>query len=344
MKLKLSGSLKPYTMRVRTRILVLVDSSSAMYSHVRSTGHRIRGQDSSPDVATPDPGELRGAMKWKSSVQKVLESLGYRLQKVHIERQLPAEFASASLDPPRERRGLPKAITQPIQAASLDYSCKGTRCIKSPFDMALYLKLLLEVRPRTIIEIGSASGGSALWLADQVRAFGLEAKIYSLDIEPPMGVSDPLVPFLKGGVHRLEDSDLPDILANMERPLLVIKDGPTARVSSAPSMSLMIHLQAGEYLIVEDGIVNDLEQESYRNGPNRAIATSLGNHEYVMDYSYCDFFGPNFTWNTNGYFRSSSWTGMGSALDSGLNRDRSWASGGGRSVAQLRSRGVRTHR
>ncbi len=33
-------------------------------------------------------------------------------------------------------------------------------------DLAIYARLMWELKPRTVIEVGTAKGGSALWLAD----------------------------------------------------------------------------------------------------------------------------------------------------------------------------------
>ena len=42
------------------------------------------------------------------------------------------------------------------------YTYRGVPMLKNPFDLALYLLLLRRLKPRTVIEIGSKSGGSGL--------------------------------------------------------------------------------------------------------------------------------------------------------------------------------------
>ena len=66
------------------------------------------------------------------------------------------------------RRGgsaIPKHLLDSIQRGHFLYTYKGIPTFKNPFDWALYPILLWEVRPKTIIEIGSNQGGSAAWLA-----------------------------------------------------------------------------------------------------------------------------------------------------------------------------------
>ncbi len=53
---------------------------------------------------------------------------------------------------------------------------------KSCYDVCIYQQMLQELRPRTIIEFGTAFGGSALFFADHARMFGLDAKIITLDV------------------------------------------------------------------------------------------------------------------------------------------------------------------
>ena len=42
------------------------------------------------------------------------------------------------------------------------YTYRGVRCLKNPFDLALYQMLISREGIRCVIEIGSAYGGSAL--------------------------------------------------------------------------------------------------------------------------------------------------------------------------------------
>ena len=233
---------------------------------------------------------------------KVIGLAGYKLT------PLPKtnSRSPSSLDPDREMCALPKSALKTIQAGTMKYTYKGIRCLKNPFDLAIYAKLIYQTKPGTIIEIGSASGGSALWFSDQVTSFGLDTNIYSVDINVVTTVSAPNVKFLYGDIYHLDDAELSSLVDNLKRPLMVIEDGPHHFDSSLCALEFFDrYLVGGEYIIIEDGIVNDLEMEEYKNGPNRAIATFLDRHpdKYIIDYNLCDFFGQNFTWNTNGYLK-----------------------------------------
>lgn len=206
----------------------------------------------------------------------------------------------------RTRSALPRRVLGPIQRATFKYEYRGVKCVKNPFDLALYALLIGRAQPGTIIEIGSGRGGSALWFADQMRAHGRQPNVVSLDIQPVVGVDADGVRFLAGDINHLAASELPAILADCPRPILVIEDGPHTFEGCLNALRFFDgYLQPGEFIVVEDGILRDLGLKSLDNGPNRAIAEFIGTHadRYVVDRDYCDFFGHNVTWNTNGYLR-----------------------------------------
>lgn len=206
----------------------------------------------------------------------------------------------------RQRSSIPARLLHNVQAATFRFEYAGHPCIKNPFDLSLYSMLIARERPRTIIEIGSAFGGSALWFAAQTRGLGLGATVFSVDINPVTDVSDPNVVFIEGDAHRLDESDLPQFLSNAPRPWLVVEDGPHTYEGCIAVLGFFKDkMERGEYIIIEDGILKDLNFWELRNGPNRAIKAFVRENltTYEIDRFYCDFYGHNVTWNTNGYLR-----------------------------------------
>jgi cephalosporin hydroxylase len=100
-----------------------------------------------------------------------------------------------------------------------------------------------------------------------------------------------------------------ELVSSFERPLLVIDDSahfyePTLAVLT------FFHplLESGDYVVIEDGVVDQFHEEFYRryeNGPNRAVAYFLDQHpeDYAVDRDLCDFYGTNVTYNPNGWLR-----------------------------------------
>lgn len=191
------------------------------------------------------------------------------------------------------RTGFDAGFLASYQAGVMRYSYRGLSCWKSPIDLALYMKLLWEAKPATIIEIGSKSGGSALWFADMAQAMGLPCKVVTVDIDPPLGLNDPRISVLRGDALHLEDTLTAELCAQLPRPWWVNEDSAHTFESTGAVLAFFAtRLRAGERMIVEDGVLDDLGMsESYRGGPNRALAGFLRDHpdEFEVDRDSCDF-------------------------------------------------------
>ncbi len=194
-----------------------------------------------------------------------------------------------------------------IQQSLHNYQYRGVPMLKNPFDAALYPMLLWKLKPKTIIEIGSKSGGSALWFGDLLDNYQSEARVLSIDIVKVENVEHARVTFMEGDGRRLEKVLTPDLLKKLKRPWLVIEDADHSYETSKAVLKFFDPLlQAGEYIVVEDGIISDLSDDPECNsGPHRALKEFLGKRgsEYEIDGDYCDFFGYNVTWCTNGFLK-----------------------------------------
>jgi cephalosporin hydroxylase len=194
------------------------------------------------------------------------------------------------------------------QRGVLGYTYRGVPCFKSPIDLAIYLKLIWELKPRTIIEVGTKAGGSALLWADILAIYGFSAHVYSIDLDPAR-IADERISFLAGDVHDLLSAfDRNGIMA-APRPWLVTEDSAhTYDGCLAALRYLSTVMAAGDVLVMEDGNLAELGlEERYQGGPSRAIAEFMthdpGRFEVLS--SLCDLFGPNATYNPNGYLRKT---------------------------------------
>ena len=209
--------------------------------------------------------------------------------------------------------GLPSAISaiprehlRPIRRATLRYTWGGVIGSKNPFDLALYPMLPWRDKPQTIIEIGSKEGGSALWLTQTCKGLGFRTRIVGIDIDQRAKVEYPRIAFLQGDGRDLGAVLSDDFMRKLKRPLLVIEDADHHYLTTLAVLRFMDrHLVSGEYILIEDGICNSLGNEGrYDGGPNRAVEEFLtGRDDYEIDRSFCDFYGHNVTWATNGFIR-----------------------------------------
>lgn len=205
------------------------------------------------------------------------------------------------------RSAIPEKNLREIQRATMKSTWRGVLCNKNPFDLALYPMLLWEEKPKTIIEIGSKEGGSALWLCQISNAFNIRSRIISIDINQRAKVKHPQIEFLQCDGRELGRVLTDDVMAALQRPLLLIEDADHQYLTTMAVMKFMDRFMAkGEYMLIEDGIsVSFGTQDRCDGGPSRAVAEFLAENpgRYEVDRHYCDFYGRNVTWNPNGYLK-----------------------------------------
>jgi cephalosporin hydroxylase len=180
---------------------------------------------------------------------------------------------------------------------------RGISTLRCPFDYMLYQMVIFDVRPDLIIEIGTNQGGGALYLADLQTLAG-DGIIHTIDIEK---ASQPIVqnhPRIKIFTDGWEKYDLSNV-SNYKK-ILVIEDSSHTYANTLGVMNKFADVVTqGSYLIVEDGIINELGMEKqYDGGPLRAIREfMLSRNNFTVDHTLCDFFGKNATFNVNGYLK-----------------------------------------
>jgi cephalosporin hydroxylase len=203
------------------------------------------------------------------------------------------------------KTAFPPELLGTVQAGTMAYTYKGVRCLKDPFDLAIYTKLIWDLQPKTLIEIGTNQGGGALWFADTLSAAGLACPVVSIDRVPPTGFSDPRIEFLAGDAAGLGEVLTPGRLATLSHPWLVVEDSSHQyRVTLAALGFFAAATQPGDVVVVEDGVLDDLGLGgAYDGGPNRALAEFLAAspNAFRVLTGYCDMFGLNATYNPNCY-------------------------------------------
>ncbi|HXW71452.1 MAG TPA: CmcI family methyltransferase [Methylocella sp.] len=203
------------------------------------------------------------------------------------------------------RTAFPHTFLPAFQRGVLAYSYRGLSCVKCPIDLAIYAKLLWDLRPGSVIEIGSYQGGSALWFADMLTTYGLACPVVSVDLRAPETLIDPRIRFVTGDVNRLGDALNETFLASLPRPWLVIEDSAHTYEATRSVIAFFVpRLFAGEVFVIEDGVIDDLgEAEVFNGGPNRAVRELLETHPHAFRIAteYCDMFGINATYSPNAY-------------------------------------------
>lgn len=181
---------------------------------------------------------------------------------------------------------------------------RGVKMIKNPFDYLLYQMIINEVQPDLIVEIGTNHGGASLYMADMLEIIG-KGEIHTVDItEYPMHsliLENKRIKRFLGGYQSYD-------LENCKgfEKILVIDDGSHLYEHTLEILNKFKNIVTpGSYFIVEDGALIHIGLEKdYGGGPVRAIEEFINEtSDYVIDRNWCDFFGKNTTFNTNGFLK-----------------------------------------
>ena len=189
-----------------------------------------------------------------------------------------------------------------LDSALSIYASQGTHSLikwkdfdiyKSSNDLIIYWMLFNELKPDLIIEIGSGSGGSAVWMSDICKALGLETEIYSYDINKPKFEYEN-VTFVEFNLNRLGSQDINLPMANnfKEKKKIVIEDAHVNMKNVL--LELDRYLDDGDYLVVEDS--------GNKQGEIQEFTDSMGK-KYQTDQFYLDFFGFNMTCSIDSVFK-----------------------------------------
>lgn len=191
--------------------------------------------------------------------------------------------------------------TQTVYNGHFNVTYRGVRAIKCPFDYVMYQMIISELKPDLVIEIGTSSGGGALYMADLMNILG-HGVVHTINIERKTGKLVEEHPRIKIFTEGFENYDLNETKEFSK--ILVIDDASHLYEDTLGALKKFSPLVSlGSYFIVEDGIVNELGK-NLNGGPLRAIREFLAeNKNFEVDRTYCDMFGKNATFNVNGYLK-----------------------------------------
>lgn len=174
----------------------------------------------------------------------------------------------------------------------------GILLMKFPEDLRVYEHLLWVMKPDAVIELGTHSGGSALWFRDRMQTFqrygGAPPRVITVDLAPHNAVAnieaaDPSalkreITVLTGDVL---DPDLPARVAELlpagARCLVTEDSAHVSATTSAALKGFARFVPLGGWFVVEDGVVDDpnlkLNFDHEGGGVQPAIAEWLTTEE-----------------------------------------------------------------
>ena len=188
----------------------------------------------------------------------------------------------------------------------------GLPMMKMAWDMSIYSMAIDELKPRTIIELGTGSGATAMWLADEGKKLGayMSMEVHTFDIksEEEIAISHGLElhawqSLLKkrGVTHHKADlrnakKALPlNLLKSLPHPWLVIEDSHVNTLEVVKR--LFKHMEAGDNLVCEDIRFGEAKRRDWF-----AFLEACGDR-CALDLKYLDFFGVNQCCMPDGWVR-----------------------------------------
>ena len=176
----------------------------------------------------------------------------------------------------------------------------GRHVYKCPTDLWMYQEILHATRPDLIVETGTHSGGSALFLASMCDLIG-RGRIVTIDTDPQADLPQhPRITYLKGS------SIAPQVVAQVraeaagEERVMVILDSDHSKDHVRAELGEYAPLVSEDcYLIVEDTMAAVLPEHG--PGPGEAIMDFLREDDsFVVDHACEKFF---MTFQPGGYLR-----------------------------------------
>jgi len=233
-----------------------------------------------------------------------------------------------------ERLGKPSTFNKKaeILLARGKYSFKwrDIPMMKDCKEMMIYQSMLNDIRPRTIIEIGTYLGASVVWFADLVRGMDLQCHVYTVEkfekLVKPLARSHPGVTCLTGDANDIVDLMPSEMLGSLPHPWLVVEDCHVNVMGTMEHFGR--HMHSGDYFAIEDtnnvapfwdaldaGKEDDSAEGEEVVVLKEAPSKSCCKHETVVkflqkyktefrvDSFYTDLFGFNGTCTWDGYIR-----------------------------------------
>jgi cephalosporin hydroxylase len=161
-----------------------------------------------------------------------------------------------------------------------DMTWHGIRTLKLPSDVWNFQEIIFEHRIEHVIETGSCHGGSALFFSEALAARGAAGPVVSIDIE---GASNQAGS--RAGIHFLLGDSAAAAMVERATALLPAARGPLFLILDSDHRRELVlrelrawvpQLRAGDYLVVEDTIVNGHPvRPEHGPGPMEAIRDYL---------------------------------------------------------------------
>ncbi|XP_065895994.1 uncharacterized protein [Dysidea avara] len=280
-------------------------NSTNIGAHRAAVG-RAKSTDSTSQRAIPESLAMYGENDYFKSLRCANEQL-------HEALASPTRFQSIYDREDRTDTSSPESTALRESYGKYITQYRGSFMMKNAYDLAIYSQLFNHVQPRTVIEIGSFTGASAMWFSDTAKLLGYDCIVYSIDIEHGLidetikTTKPQTVKFIQGDATKLKEVLYPSMLKPLPHPWLVVED---CHHSIATALTYLNQfMNTGDYLVIEDTSPYTLKTE--QSGTNyidklnivKEFLKGPVGRQYKVDSFFTDFYGYNCTWHWHGFLR-----------------------------------------
>jgi len=212
-----------------------------------------------------------------------------------------------------------KEAEQYLMQGKYAFQWRDIRLQKDCREMMIYQSMLSTLKPRTIIEMGTLFGGSAVWFADMMKAMELKCHVYTVDLTDdfvkPLAKTHPGVTCIPGNAFKIKELMPPELLSQLPHPWLVIEDCHANVLGSMEHFGK--NMVSGDYFAIEDtaglsqrcyammkvaGDPADTDS-SFAVAKHKVLIQFLTKYKgiFKVDSYYTDMFGFNGTSTWDGY-------------------------------------------
>jgi len=153
----------------------------------------------------------------------------------------------------------------------------GVPVMKNPMDLWMYHELFWNIRPRTVIETGTAMGGSSFFFATLQALMGIEkAQVITIDVSHEhLTRKAPGVTYVLGDCT--DKAVVEDVLAHVTHPCFISLDSEHTEAHVLQELELYTPaLTVGEFVVVEDTIVQWPDDDGALGAVNKFLAAHPG--------------------------------------------------------------------
>ena len=222
-----------------------------------------------------------------------------------------------------DRSDIPQSVIESLCLGKYISNYRHALLLRDPKELVIFRHFLTCAQPKTIIELGTFTGSSAVWFADTAALLDLECHVYSVDVDQSL-ISEEIkrikpdkVTFIHGDRNKIEDARmLPStLLQTLPHPWLVIEDDHEDLFVGLKYLNKF--MIKGDYLVAENSDPRMPRRAGLHVLYDKDEVVPLGDcnlellrkflKEYGCDYRvdtfYTDLYGYNCTSHWHGFLR-----------------------------------------